>query len=173
MQIRRGQAEGTVLANGARFIRPFGLGFIKTAGENIPWDSINQAVLWHPVRLTDFKHLVLNYHAPLLPQITPSLYTKSHKKAHLHTYPKHTWTQTKTRIVFKNVQKNTENHTHPNNSPCLWHCYHTLPHTLPCTIVSICWPGQLSPAVLRGLCVCRWRQPQSACQNSFDTIKLK
>lgn len=37
--------RGTVLANGARFIRPFGLGFIKPAGKDIPGDSINQAAL--------------------------------------------------------------------------------------------------------------------------------
>lgn len=38
-------SQWTVLANGARFIRPFGLGFIKTAGEDIPGDSINQSSL--------------------------------------------------------------------------------------------------------------------------------
>lgn len=96
-------SRGTVLANGACFIRPFGLGFIKTAGEDIPGDSINQAVLWHAVRPTDFKHLVLNRHAPhrCLPPPTPSPQTQRRKCTHTHTT--HACTHTKTSVAFTNT----------------------------------------------------------------------
>lgn len=106
---------GTVLANAARFIRPFGWRFIKTAGEDIPRESINQAVLWHPVRPTDFKHLELSCCAT--PPPFPALYLP-------HPHPTSTRAQEKKKMVSlqKHVQKHTGSHTvppystHPANS---------------------------------------------------------
>lgn len=145
---------GSVLANGARFIRPFGSGFIKTAGEDFPKDSINQAVLWHPVRPTDFKHLELYCLA-------------SHPTPHPpHIHPKHG--RKKIGLPSKTCAE-THRESHALMVPPF--PKHSLQRPHP-TIVSIWWSRQLSLASW-GLWVCRWRQPHSARHLSHDSIKHK
>lgn len=106
---------GTVLANGARFIRPFGLRFIKPAGKDIPGDSISRVLLWHAVRPTAFKHVVLNHQAP-----TPNQ----------PTYPPTPSTSTNA-CTDKNkygLHIHIHRHKHTPTVSCL--CCHTSPNTL-------------------------------------------
>lgn len=107
-QVRGGQTKGLFGQTEHTSLGLLVQGSLKLRGQDIPGDSVNQAVLWCADRPTAFKHLVLNQCAPLvLPSPPPG--PDKHKDTKAQMYAKG---ETKADFVYTNTLGITCTHAH-------------------------------------------------------------